>query len=920
MMGKLILCVFMYLEFVRGAPMVTVSSRQQMVYHNVTQKIRLQGTGFKGDGSSIQLKFVPPMAQGTYKITVASETVLSLGLLPGKSWPFEPNVDGSPTSIYLTEFVDQHVSGTTNMLEGPVLVASVIETPTVMHGGDKVIYMTGTPKFNINGTGFRSKDIKLVFDPPLIRDEDYILQVKSPTFMSFTLKTGKKWRSDGDPGPLKLRRIDTGAGALRIDAKYGGVTVAEVQVDLGAHGATVESTSSQNVYQSSKSLIITGTGFNTTAALNTLKWGNSLRGKGLNYTITQASSSSLNLELMPNSKWRANPTNLPGPLVLLAINAGVGLIPVGPTEAKKGRTVATVFEDPYVNPNPQLTVYQSHTHELWITGRGFTRGAYTTSLTFEPALAFGVDYVTMVFNRTHILVSLMDGRKWAQTAGTALRVVAIDTGAGIYRDFTPVVVAHVASDADESKTGISITRTASQTLYQTAAVRKLIISGTGLCSDAYLEFQPPLSKDIDYSIDKVKKDTITLSLKSGKKWRYEAGALYVTAITCPKSERVELAYGQGIVVASIMADPTIEMSERKIYATYTKKLVITGAGFSIDGTELQLNPTSRSAYEIDSITPTEIVLALKQGKSWSSSSSSSEKKNKGTDESLGVITVTEIDTGAGTVKIAGSGVTVAKIFPDPQGAVCDDSCEWALDGVCDDGSNQGMRSWQDDDYGGIYAYDDDYYGGLGYYYEDDDDFLAPVCEPGTDCTDCGRTSTGPDEHAAITATVECTNTCQWAEDGYCDDTRTSGLCELGTDCKDCGPASAGNYTKWDDDGWWDDDASVWDDDYDFDNYESVDDAPHVAFIQSTPNPRAKRKDLEPDIGVGGIFMMILEGIVVGIGAIMCTIGSWFAFRFYKGEKLPFDLLPPENVDYEQGQSLKSNIEITPDVTYSGNKP
>ena len=35
--------------------------------------------------------------------------------------------------------------------------------------------------------------------------------------------------SDGNPGPLKLKRIDTGAGALRIDAKFGGVTVAEVQ-------------------------------------------------------------------------------------------------------------------------------------------------------------------------------------------------------------------------------------------------------------------------------------------------------------------------------------------------------------------------------------------------------------------------------------------------------------------------------------------------------------------------------------------------------------------------------------------------------------------------------------------------------------------------------------------------------------------
>ena len=46
-------------------------------------------------------------------------------------------------------------------------------------------------------------------------------------------------------------------------------------------------------------------------------------------------------------------------------------------------------------------------------------------------------------NRTHALVSLMDGRKWAPGTGI-LRVIGIDTGAGAYKDFKPVAVAHVA--------------------------------------------------------------------------------------------------------------------------------------------------------------------------------------------------------------------------------------------------------------------------------------------------------------------------------------------------------------------------------------------------------------------------------------------------------------------------------------------
>ncbi|KAJ8599359.1 hypothetical protein CTAYLR_007010 [Chrysophaeum taylorii] len=849
------------------------------------------------------------MPADDYKVTVVSETVLSLGLKPGKSWPLQT----SETSLYLTEYRDD-ARGSENLLEDDAVpVATVIETPTVMHGGSKVIYMTGSKQFNINGTGFRAKDVTLVFDPPLERDADYILSTKSSTCLILTLKTGRKWRSDGNPGPLKLRRIDTGAGQLRIDAQYGGVLVAEVQVDLGPHGVTVESTPEQKVYQSQKKLSVQGHGFNTTLALNTLKWGNSLRGKGLNYTMTSASSSRLDLELEPGSKWRAQPTNLPGPLILLAVNAGAGLVPVGPTEAKKGRVVATVFEDPAITPNFGLTVYQTHTHELWLSGRGFTRGSANTELTFEPALTMGIDYVLMVWNRTHVLMSLLDGRKWSPTPGV-LRVTSIDTGAGPFRDFTPVVVANVASDADFSATGLSVVRSTSQTLYQTAAVKQLTITGTELCPDARLEFSPPLGRDA-YDVASAKPTELKLALKPGKKWRSEGGVLSVIAVEC--AERVELAYGQGIAVATILPDPTIVASERRIYATYTKKLVVTGSGFSLQGTELDVDPTPLTSYDVYSVETTEVTLSLKDGQSWIPDRPAAKKE----DESLGSIVVTKIDTGAGEVLI--DNVVVAKVYPDPEGAVCDDSCEWALDGVCDEETNQGMRSWFDDDFGGLYAYDDDYYGGFGYYYDDADDFLAPVCVPGTDCTDCGAAHKGPDD---VEDQIECSNSCQWANDGYCDDTRTSGLCALGTDCHDCGPASAGNYTTWDDDGWWDDDAAYWDDDDLVENYFEYDDDAKpgpplpktVGVIKSTPNP--KHPILEEQEGIGGIFMIVLEAIVVGIGATMCTIGSWFAYRYYKGEKLPFDFNPPREDDEEawgRKKFVSGPAEITPDVTYSG---
>ena len=76
-----------------------------------------------------------------------------------------------------------------------------------------------------------------------------ILNTRSSTHMQLMLRSGRSGGATASPVPSNLRRIDTGAGDLRIDAKYGGVTVAEVQVDLGAHGVTVESAADHKLYQ-----------------------------------------------------------------------------------------------------------------------------------------------------------------------------------------------------------------------------------------------------------------------------------------------------------------------------------------------------------------------------------------------------------------------------------------------------------------------------------------------------------------------------------------------------------------------------------------------------------------------------------------------------------------------------------------------
>ena len=64
-----------------------------------------------------------------------------------------------------------------------------------------------------------------------------------------------------EPGPLKLVAINTGAGRLPLNSEDGGVVIAEIQADLSGHGVSVQSHESLDIYQSTKSIQIAGSGF-----------------------------------------------------------------------------------------------------------------------------------------------------------------------------------------------------------------------------------------------------------------------------------------------------------------------------------------------------------------------------------------------------------------------------------------------------------------------------------------------------------------------------------------------------------------------------------------------------------------------------------------------------------------------------------
>lgn len=105
---------------------------------------------------------------------------------------------------------------------------------------------------------------------------------------------------------------------------------------------------------------------------------------------------------------------------------------------------------------------------------------------------------------------------------------------------------------------------------------------------------------------------------------------------------------------------------------------------------------------------------------------------------------------------------------------CTNICQYASDGVCDD-------------------------GGLG--------SALSYCDYGSDCFDCGQR---PE------TTFACSNTCVKANDGVCQDVGTNcsdcalSTCSFGTDCLDCAPRQITSYGR----NSWD---SMWSYSYSYDN-------------------------------------------------------------------------------------------------------
>lgn len=897
---------------------VTVVTKVQTLYDR-SPKLRIKGTGFDEDEDNI---FLDLSAMGEDSLKKDKDYIIDkdddgagiiLKLLGKRRWVnLEERV---PPVALVLRAVYFGKDSQKNLLPDhqAVTVANVLMTPDIEENDD-ILYSTASNQLVLNGTGFAgAKKVDLYFRPPLTAEVAYEVVSKFPlknNQVKLRLRDKYSWREDG-PGDLSLVGVDTGGGPVKLNGDRG-IVVAKVVDDLPEHSVTAEaSATEQLIYHDEPVITIHGRNFNPLGT--TLRFANGIMSKA-NYTIKSTASDEMTLQLMPGSYWRKNVDNLPGFLTLLAVNAGEGFVSVGPMNAQKGRDVATVFERPDVfSSNTKL--YRTHSHELHVKGVGFSKVLSKPQIKFEPALEEGEDYSIRVESRTDMEITLLDGKAWRDDAGP-LKIVGINTRGDergwVAMDGEGVHVADIVDDMDAASTGGIEVFPMGSKVYQSQLQEEITITGTGFKSGMKFVFEPELEEGREFDLEIANTgNSATLTLKRGKKWRADPGFIIVKAVKSA-GKTYNLAGSDGIRVAVVLGDPSVRSGTDSFHETQSKVISIKGSGFTnVADTKVIIRPTAPGAYHVLAVLEDTIRVQLKQGFDWlpgflSLSESDDDKKIP--------LQVTGIDTGAGEV-VFDDPITVGYVVKDREGVTCDDSCEFAFDDVCDDGTQteyyyyyEEYGYYQDDDLGGYYegyaAYDD--------YYMEDDGYRVSACVEGTDCTDCGGVdaivdySRAPDADSGVET---CVNTCPYARDGVCDDPRGANYCKLGTDCQDCGPVGADNFTRSDDDGWWDDDDDYW----------TFNDG---NFLDQTKGLEANRHRVKvfnkaDSAGPAAMFLVVLEGMVYTVGAIFAAIALYLAMRWYRGGSLPFmNAFNPDSSmhqDIELSRRPTKKMPITPDA-------
>ena len=163
-------------------------------------------------------------------------------------------------------------------------------------------------------------------------------------------------------------------------------------------------------------------------------------------------------------------------------------------------------------------------------------------------------------------------------------------------------------------------------------------------------------QDKDFMVTKLGNDGIMLKLLKDRKWVDFSGRnppveLVLTSVTFANKPGVNLL-SSPVLIANVLATPTVKESTEEIYQTATKELVVQGSGFAgAKYVDIYFDPPRLQEIDYEVVSGNEVVLRLRHGYQWN--------------YEAGPLSVVGIDTGGGPVKLNGDvGVKVAEVLKD----------------------------------------------------------------------------------------------------------------------------------------------------------------------------------------------------------------------------------------------------------------
>jgi len=203
-------------------------------------------------------------------------------------------------------------------------------------------------------------------------------------------------------------------------------------------------------------------------------------------------------------------------------------------------------------------------------------------------------------DRTDMEITLLDGKEWRSSPGP-ITVTAINTigdEAGWVTFGGGVHVAEVVEDIDSDITGGIEVFPMGTKVYQSALQEKIDVTGSGFKAGMQFKFEPDIQEGVHYDLEIQSKNKAVMKLKSGKKWRSDAGFIIAKAVVV-NNKQFSLAGADGIRVAVVLADPTISTGSESFHETQSKVIAISGHGFTnVADTKVIIRPTAPGAYKI----------------------------------------------------------------------------------------------------------------------------------------------------------------------------------------------------------------------------------------------------------------------------------------------------------------------------------